>query len=247
MRLLERTTILPKIIGLLLMLGSVTMFMAWFGSSRMMAADTAYSILADSKAAAAFAQGRTHQRMTGMLYNAYKTVVYDGNSEIARAAAKQAQGDYEAGVTRLREAEVADPGNVMTKRLSTDLDALHEITTRAMELGLANRDDEARRILQRGDALDKQISPVIRNYLTDQAVINKKISNDLTASAESTRSTSWMLAIGSIIAASAVALFVVRAGITGPLSRLQGQMGEIASGDYAKDVEGTTRGDEVGA
>ncbi|WP_445191167.1 methyl-accepting chemotaxis protein [Sphingomonas sp. Tas61C01] len=247
MKLLERTTILPKIIGLLLLLGTVTMFVAWFGSSRLMASDAAYGVLADSKAAATLAQGRSYQRMTAMLYNTYRTLVYDGASAEARAAAKQVEEDYRGGSMRLKEAETSLPGDPVTKRLQRDLDALHAITGRASELGLANRNDEAQRVLADGDAIEQRLSPYMRDLLSERAAGNARISNELSATALSTRTTLWMLAIGSIVAASALALFVVRAGITGPLSRLQAQMGEIAGGDYAKDVAGTDRGDEVGA
>ena len=247
MKVLENVKIAPKIIALLMMLGAVTIFVAAFGASRLMTADAAYGELTKQKAAAALAHGRVHQRMTGMLYNGYQVLVLDGASPQARAAADQAEEDYRQALQRLDEADAALPGDAMTKRLRQELGALHKIVEPAVDLGLSNRNDEAQRLLRAGDALDKIYSPAIRAYLTARATENRTISSDLSATARSTRSTLWMLAIGSILVVGGIAIWITRKAITGPLSRLQGQMGDFAAGDFAKEVQGIERGDEVGA
>ncbi|HEU0066705.1 MAG TPA: hypothetical protein VFQ57_05635, partial [Sphingomonas sp.] len=185
-----------------------------------MTADAAYGQLTDQRAAVALAQGRVHQRMTGMLYNAYQALVLDGASREARAAADQAEEDHRQALQRLDDADAALPGDSMTGRLRRDLDALHKITQPALEMALQNRDAEATQMLRAGDAMDKTYSPDLRAYLTARSKDNRQISSDLSATARSTRSTLWMLAIGSILVVGGIAIWITRKAITGPLSRL---------------------------
>ncbi|HEX8401096.1 MAG TPA: methyl-accepting chemotaxis protein, partial [Allosphingosinicella sp.] len=247
MKLLTHTKISAKIIALLVLLGAITLFVAWNGSRVLMKSDGDYTVLTDSKLPASAYTSRAHQRMTGILYNAYKAVVFDGEPDKVREAAKRVEADYTAGLEMVANGAKADPSNTLIPRVRADLEKIHEITRKVMPLALADNDEAAARVLDEADVLEADTSGAIR--AGNSALLAEAIETSAKLSVE-TASTSTMLyvvAIGSVLGAIAVALATVKFGITGPLSSLEHQMGEIAGGDYAKDVAGIERGDEVGA
>jgi methyl-accepting chemotaxis protein len=66
--------------------------------------------------------------------------------------------------------------------------------------------------------------------------------------AENFNSAMTQLGTAGIIAAFLLlTAFLISRTITRPINRLTGTMGEIAAGNYAADVEGAARGDEIGA
>jgi methyl-accepting chemotaxis protein len=248
MRLLQNAKISVKIISLLMMLGAITLFIAWNGSRRMLSADAQYSELIDKTLPNATKLARVNRRAVEMVYAGYRTIFYDGSSAQARAADEQARESYAAATKLLGEVRKSEPALAAELDvLGANLDKLDAIVKRTVALGLMNRNDEARGIVPAADVLLVTLADQTTALVDSQNAAGSKLSAELTASAESTATTLLLTGVLAVLGGIGLALVVTRTAITGPLSRLQGQMGDIAAGDYAKAVEGVDRGDEVGA
>jgi methyl-accepting chemotaxis protein len=111
---------------------------------------------------------------------------------------------------------------------------------------LVNKNDEARQLLSQAD---EQAASFIKDNLalTDARVAySDKAAADLAERSASTSTMLLLMSIIGVVGGVGLAVLVARVGITGPLKRLQDQMGEIAAGDYRHGVAGTDRRDEVG-
>ncbi|CAN5376870.1 methyl-accepting chemotaxis protein [soil metagenome] len=245
--ILANSTISTKIITMLLLLGAVTMFVAWRGSTSLGSADRAYSGLTDVKDPDAVRIALIQQDMTGMLYSGYMTLAYDGASQTARGAERKFNFDYKAAQQLLSEFRTAEPDAPELAGIAATLDRLHTVIAAAVASGLGNDNDNARQFLVRADQIQSEFSPKLEAMIAARRNSAQTRSDELTGASGATMRTLYLLAISSIVACIGVVLVVSRLGITGPLGRLKGQMGDIARGDYSAQVEGLERGDEIGA
>lgn len=247
MKILQNAKISTKIISLLTLLGAITLSIAWDGSRQMSAIDRTYSDLVASQ------QGttklvRANRNTADMLYAAYRTLAYDGNSKTARIAAKEGEASFEAAKKNLAEVIAAEPGtSASLTPFAQQLEGIHDVVAKAMEYGLANRNDEAKTLLARADAEMITYYKGLAAFNSARTDLANATSVKLSANADATSVRMLALGLASVLAGIGLAVVVTRIGITGPLSRLQSLMGEIAAGDYSKDVAGVERGDEVGA
>ncbi|MEG3176797.1 methyl-accepting chemotaxis protein [Sphingomonas sp. RB3P16] len=247
MKILQNAKISIKIVSLLLFLGAITLLIAWNGSSQLSKADTAYSgaILSQQDTTKLV---RANRNTSDMLYSSYRALVYDGNSKAAHDAAAAEQASFAAAKKNFAEVIAAEPETATAlNKFVGQLDDIHGFATTAARYGLANQDAAAAAELARADS-------EMQSYYKGLVEFNNARSESANAtstrlSAEAATTSFWIILIALIGVAGGIGLAVVitRYGITGPLSRLQTLMGEIAAGNYRNDVVGTDRGDEVGA
>jgi methyl-accepting chemotaxis protein len=237
-----------KIVSLLLMLGAITLFISWNGATRMMKADGEYSEIIANTLPDSTKFARINRVATGMMYAGYRTLVYDGRSKAARDAAEEEATAYKKGRQRFAEIAASEP-QLMPQivALRTRFDELHGYTTRAIALGLANRDDEARTVLAEADVKAAAFVKDTTATIDDRVAFGQKWSDSLTAASQATSRMLMVMGVIGVVAGVGLALLVTRFGITAPLNRLQKQMGIIAGGDFSQEVDGDTRGDEIGA
>src|SRR3954471_19585779 len=76
--LLARIKIPVKILGLLLMLGLVTLGVSLYGSRTLLAADDAYSVLVGTKLPLTTKLARASRFTTQMMYSSYRVVAFPG-------------------------------------------------------------------------------------------------------------------------------------------------------------------------
>ncbi|WP_235529618.1 methyl-accepting chemotaxis protein, partial [Sphingomonas sp. Leaf242] len=248
MGMLNNAKISTKVVSLLVLLGCITLAIAWFGSSKIATVDASYSRLIDQKLTGTMFRSRGNTRMNAMMYDGYKIAVVGANSEEGRKTLAKFQVDADKIASDLERGKVANPPAVA--ELNETLRGMQQVRAlveRANQLSAQNRAGEAIAVLGQADAVmtptfEKSLSLVDRN--ADQASVE---SAKLTDVSMATVSMLYIVAIIAIIAGVGLAMLITRFGITGPLNRLQAQMGDIAGGNYAKDVEGTDRADEVGA
>ena len=247
-KLLENTKISSKIIALLVILGLVTMFIAWNGSTQLLKSDDSYSSLVNTKLPNSTMIARVNKRAIEMVYAGYRSVSYDGSTEDARATPGQEDKAFNEALQMIADVKKSEPEIAdHLDSIARNFTELHALTSKAIRFGLQNSTAEANAILGKADVLATKINADITAFNNGRIADGRKLSDDLSAKTAATSTMMYVIAFGSILAAIALGLFVTKIGITTPLTRLRDQMIEIAGSDYSKAVEGTARGDEVGA
>jgi methyl-accepting chemotaxis protein len=248
MGMLNNAKISTKVVSLLVLLGCITLAIAWFGSSKIASVDASYTHLTDQKLAGTMFRSRGNTRMNAMMYDGYKIATVGANSEEGRKTLAKFQDDADKIAADLERAKVANPSAIVElEETLRGMQQVRDLVERANQLSAQNRAGEAIAVLKQADAV---MAPVFGKSLTlvdrnsDQAAV---ASDELSAVSKATINLLYLVAIIAIVAGVGLAVLITRIGITGPLNRLQAQMGDIAGGSYAKDVEGTDRADEVGA
>jgi methyl-accepting chemotaxis protein len=181
-------------------------------------------------------------------YEVYKAIINGGSSDQAKDAEKrllaatQKADEYITATAGLLP-EKADAVNNFRQSI-TDLKRL---SLDAMAAALKGDDAGARGLIARADPM---LAKAIGEVATLSLALSAQIKTESAAMSENVTSTSHlMLGLGLVIAAAGVAgaLLVSMRGITGPLTRLQGSMRELAAGRLELDIAGQDRGDEIGA
>ncbi|WP_240700101.1 methyl-accepting chemotaxis protein [Sphingomonas gei] len=234
--------------GLLLMLGLITLGVALYGSRSLMNADNAYALLVDKKLPITTKLARANRFGTQMLYASYRVMAYPGGSAAGRAAADDERAAHENAVKIFDEIKQIDPS--MAAELDgyrAKFDEIHKGAEQAIALGLRDENDAARAILAGLDAkLDVTMQELVRANNEDVADA-QALSNDLTAAAKGTSTSLLIVSVVAIAIAIGVGLLVSRLGITMPIADLQARMKTLAEGDNAAEIPGIVRNDEIGA
>jgi len=246
--LLARIKIPAKIMGLLLMLGLITLGVSFYGSRALTKTDAEYAVLVDVKLPITTKLARVNRLGSQMLYASYRAMAYPGGSAAGRAAAEEERASYETAVKTLDEVKQLDPGlSVEITKLHGIFEEIHKGAAEAIRHGVRDENDAARAILADLDtkALTMAAELVKAN---DQRIADAQaFSNDLSASASSTSTTMLVISVIATAIAIGIGLLVSRLGITAPLASLQARMKTLAEGNNQADVPGTDRGDEIGA
>ncbi|AQR73587.1 methyl-accepting chemotaxis protein [Sphingomonas sp. LM7] len=246
--LLARIKIPVKIMGLLLMLGVITLSVAFYGSRALVGADAAYEQLVDKRLPITTKLARANRFVTQMLYASYRVMAYPGGSASGRVAAEQERQSYDNAVKVLEEIAQIDPEmKAEVDSYRSKVDSIHKRAQEAISHGMRDENDAARAILAEVDSTLELLSQELAKANNEDVASAQALSNELTASASSTSTTMLVVSVVAIAIAIGVGLLVSRLGITVPLVNLQTRMQKLAEGDNAADVPGTDRGDEVGA
>ena len=239
--------IATKIVGLLVMLGLVVMAVAWYGSNTLSRANTEYSELTDHRLPSAVKLARVVRMAATMDLSAYRAMAYDGASVQAKSAEALEQTAYSQATDLLNKTDIELPGMAVKLRpVRASIDQLHEFTRHAIALGMQNKNDEARVVLTKADALIDVLTPKMV-ALNDEIIGSAKTTSAALIVQSST--TSMMMLLGgalAVILAVGGGIIVARVGITGPINRLKDTMAAVAGGANDVEVPGTERRDEVG-
>ncbi len=237
-----------KISLLLSLIGIVALGLAWTSSSRLMTADARYGNLIAHTMEPTIHLARANRSLLSMSYRSYQTLVYDGGSPKARAAAEAEKAAFDAAIGSLNRAKAGDPAAAtIIDDFARELTAVQDRYAQGVALGVRNDNDAARRMLQAGDALADRLQVRFAPYNEKRIDFARTSSADLAASNRYTSTTLIAVAIVSVIAGLGLAMVATRKGITGPLDRLRGQMADMAGGRYDAGIVGVDRSDEVGA
>ena len=246
--LLARIKIPVKIMGLLLMLGLITLGVSFYGSRALVNADGAYEQLVDKKLPIATKLARVNRFGTQMLYASYRVMAYPGGSSAGRASAELERAAYGNAVKLFDEIKQIDPE--MASKIDgyrARFDEIQKGAETAVAHGQRDENDAARAILAeldtKLDALAQELTKANDDNITD----SQALSNELTVAANSTSTTMLVVSAIAIALALGIGLLVSRLGITTPIATLQVRMKTLAEGNNAAEVPGTGRGDEIGA
>ena len=244
---LSRVKIPVKIMGLLLMLGLVTLSIAFYGARALVGADAAYEELVDRRLPSTTKLARINRAGTQMLQASYRVMAYPGGSAAGRAAAQVERTSYDSAVKLLDEIKQLNPDmNAEIDGYRSRFDDLHKGAEQAIAHGLRDENDTARTILAELDTkLDTLAAEITK--ANDEDIVNAQaLSNDLTASAHSTSNLMLIFSVVASAIAIGIGLVVSRLGITAPIAQLQARMKSLAEGNNTAEVPGTVRRDEVG-
>ncbi|MDV3458413.1 methyl-accepting chemotaxis protein [Sphingomonas sp. HF-S4] len=247
-RILGRISISSKFLGLLGLLGLVTLGIAIASSVALRNTSASYSEVVDSKLPVTTRYARLNRLAVEMGLNGYRVLVYPGGSSVGRTSMEGVETAFKSAETLLDEVNALDSSAAEeTAELRVAVASIHAQTADAAKKGFVNDNDAARVILEKVDgeidALATKLQKLNKGRTDKASALAKTLS-------EQSAATAWTLLAVSVlglIGAIATALVVSRIGITGPIKNLQETMAKLAAGNNRVEVEGTERRDEVGS
>ncbi|BDA83630.1 methyl-accepting chemotaxis protein [Aureimonas sp. SA4125] len=243
---LENVRIRSKIAFIVISLGIVGIVVAYIASATVSRIDSAYSVMIDAEKAA-LSLSRTGREANRMGYSSYKNIAAENGSAAGLESLGAARAAFAAVQDLLTRAGALMPGRrADIENLRTTFADGLKISEAAMATSDAGSTVNAAVLMEKADA---EIAKFILAVATLNSAMSAEIdilSNELT---ESSARASWMIILGAIAAAAVatiLAMLIVAKGITGPLARLQGRMGDLAAGRIGVEIDGRTRRDEIG-
>ena len=248
MQILQNLKIAPKILAVLGLLGALCLGLTLYSSHNLRAVDSDYSTLVDKRLPSTTLLARIHRLGTDMVYAGYRSIAYDG----ATFEAKQTVADEAAAYRTAKEllAQLPELRPDMADQLrefDRQIDEVHSTAGQAIKLGLRNENDAATATLAAADKIMKEVGTALKNSNEQEVAKASALSTQLSSDVESTASSSLYLGLAGIAFAMGLAVLIVRAGITRPLTKLQATMLQLAEGNNSVKVEGADRRDEIGS
>ncbi|PZR90504.1 MAG: methyl-accepting chemotaxis protein [Stutzerimonas stutzeri] len=231
----------------MLLMGAIGIGSAVYGAFEFGKIEKTYSDLVSQRAAAILDSARAASGMTEIVGNLYQAIAYPEFMKQNTTSIEKVKTAYAASLQALVEAKISFPQRAesfdeLSRRLQATKSDIDQIIAQAAR-------DEDLPALSIMSQLDRAISEIAGAA----AKVNDEIKKDTEATsdvlaADARRVT--MVVIGLSVAGTLLGLLggalLTGAAITRPLERLKLRMGQIASGDYAAEVEGQDRKDEVG-
>ncbi|MBA4761509.1 methyl-accepting chemotaxis protein [Sphingomonas sp.] len=237
-----------KIAALLLMLGAVTIGLVLNSVSTLKHVDKEYDYLTGTTLPNNTELARAYQGVIDMSLSGYQVMYYPGGSERSREAIASELDSYKNAQSRLESVAKSEPYSASAiSPIVADLDALHKLTVQAIELGKADRNDEAGKALAAADPKAKAVRAELRRFTTERAAAATKKSAELSDMTSSAVTSMLVTGLLGVVLAVGFGIFIARRTIIAPLMGLEGAMRTLAEGNSRIDVNGTDRGDEVGA
>jgi len=243
----KNASIRTKILSLILPLCIVGLGAAAFMATRYKESDALYSEFIGSDNAALVELARANRNLIGLAYGAYQVMAYDANAAEINVARQAYIASKRELLERLGNVKAVFP----EERAAVDVliaqsQSIAEITDKAVELGMANKNAESAVQLVKADASIQIMSATITTLLDKLAKGVASGSGDLSDQTNSTILTS-LVVVGVVFAVGIIlTLFVASRGITTPIARLRERMVSLAGGETAAEIDGVERKDEVG-
>ena len=179
-----------KIAALMLMLGAVTLGIAFTGLSSIRSVDKSYSHLTDVVLPNNTELARAYQGVIDMSYSAYQVMAYPGGSAEGNRAAEREKESYDAAVKRLRDIAKEEPEAASTiDALVKQIDELDALNKAAIAFGRADRNDEARVALAQADTKAGEIRTELRRFTNERASAATEQAKSLTESSHAAATT----------------------------------------------------------
>ena len=248
MDILAKFKIRTKILALVIAVAAIGLVVSLIGTNSLSTVDGRYSALVNSRLPVPTLMARANRFTMEIAYSAYRGMAYDGASREAHAADESEKKAFDSANKLLDRALGLHPD------LKPEIDDfrvrianIHTLAGKAVQQGLRNEDEQARRTLE-------EMDPLVAGFSKDLAKFNDSLiakgaaeSQDLSASAAASVATMLAISIISTLVALGAAFVMAQSGIARPLARLQDAMRSLADGNNRIEVPGTDRGDELGA
>ncbi|MDZ5646498.1 HAMP domain-containing methyl-accepting chemotaxis protein [Nitrospirillum sp. BR 11828] len=220
-------------------------------SVRMQKIDDDYSDLVARVDRAVVAGARANRNLSTFLAYTYQLAFEttdEGNAK-AKTLVEQSQKRYGAFMDEARQGLPEMAGDFK----AVDAEAKAAFIACAPTIDLAAKTSTAEESQKAAGEIKARCAPLITQATQSLAAFNdkaaaysRKVSDELSDRTDTTIRTQIILAIGSIAAILALALWISRAAITRPLNVLRVAMEALATGDFSAEVTGQARKDEVG-
>ncbi len=247
MSFLQNASIRTKILSLILPLCIVGLGATAFMSNRYKEADTTYSFFIANHNAALVELARANRNLVAVAYGAYQVMAYDAAGPDIKVARDFYTESKRLLVMRLNNVKAAFPEETTAiDGFLAKSQEINAITDKAVELGLANQNEDAAVQMLKADAAIRPTADNMAALLEKLVNGVAKGSGELTDETNSTILTS-LAVIGFVFSIGVIlAIFVASRGITTPIARLRERMVSLAGGETATEIDGMGRGDEVG-
>ncbi len=247
MSFLQNASIRTKILSLILPLCIVGLGATAFMSNRYKEADTTYSFFIANDNAALVELARANRNLVAVAYGAYQVMAYDAAGPDIKVARDFYTESKRLLVMRLNNVKAAFPEETTAiDGFLAKSQEINAITDKAVELGLANQNEDAAVQMLKADAAIRPTADNMAALLEKLVNGVAKGSGELTDETNSTILTS-LAVIGFVFSIGVIlAIFVASRGITTPIARLRERMVSLAGGETATEIDGMGRGDEVG-
>ncbi|MDO9249456.1 MAG: methyl-accepting chemotaxis protein [Phenylobacterium sp.] len=244
---LDDLKIATKILLVMGLLGIASLGLLLFSTSKLTAIDASYSADLDHRAAAMIRTIRAGRLMTDMGYNAYRVVAHDPQSKEAVEAAEQVAKSNAAAVKLLDEARLLAPENAAAyDDFKSQLAVVDRVLEAATAQALRNEAVEATATLKRADQDIKSLIDKFVAFSDSQTKLGQDASAANSASVVSSIRLVWIVGLAGLLSSLAVGAWVAVSKISRPLTDLSHRMAELSAGDLTVEVEGQSRGDEIG-
>ncbi|WP_078709520.1 methyl-accepting chemotaxis protein [Consotaella salsifontis] len=190
---------------------------------------------------------RASRAVSGVAYDSYKVMAYDGASDEAKASA----ADRDKQIERARQflsdvlANFPEVGSAIDAQIKR-LDVIDQKTKEAVQLGRANRNDEAKQHLAEADEVIAEFTSQSTKLTDDLMASNDVRAKELSALVGTISTGTLAGSLLAMILGIGAALVVSSRGITKPLDLLRSEMEALAAGRLETKVTGQDRRDEVG-
>jgi methyl-accepting chemotaxis protein len=247
MRFLDNIKISVKILAVVGLLAVATLLLVVLSSTSMTQMSRSYSHLVEDVAPAQLEYARAGRRAFEIGYAAYKVIAYDGTSKEAQSSAKDISDAIKTGMANFRKgAELYPASKATSERFQSQLAAIEQAIAPVVVAGLKDDRDQATKLMA---DVDVKLATLVNEIVTFNTGLAKTMGTaSAEVSADSSRAIVMNYAIGVLALAIglALALWISMFKIAKPLARLGQSMGALANGNLDGEIEGQSRGDEVG-
>ncbi|QPB18943.1 methyl-accepting chemotaxis protein [Rhizobium sp. 007] len=247
MFVLQNAGIRTKILTVVIPLCVIGIGAAASLSIRFKSADAAYSDFIARDNAAAIQLARVTGNLVNLPYTAYQATAYEPTDPAFNTIIEFYQESVGHVRNRLRDAKTKLPEDAAElEAFISTAEQVISLSGKAIELGTENRDEEARAILAKADA----IMMPLRDGVVD--MVNRHLKEidagkDALAAETNAAIVTSLAVIGvAFLVGIVAALMIVLKGITNPIAVLRQRMASLAQGDTHAPVHGMHRKDEIG-
>ncbi|GGF54491.1 hypothetical protein GCM10007301_12540 [Azorhizobium oxalatiphilum] len=242
-----------KIVGLLAVLGAVSIGGVWYAGSQMSMISELYSGLVTGPSVASQKLARANRDVVGVNLAIYRNIT-DPTAEgttASQAAMRTALTSYN---TTMGEAKS------LTPTFRSRIEEVERVFQQAVDVTcaptvrMASEATTPEQSAQAAVVMRRDCEPALAQVLANGAKLGadllvyvNKQSADANATADQAKMIAISVVVVAILAVIGLAVFLVRSGIVAPIASMMGLMTAMGRGDLSQRVSGTERRDEIGA
>ncbi|MGO4172204.1 methyl-accepting chemotaxis protein [Bosea sp. TAF32] len=245
---LKDLRIRTKIAIPLIVMGMIGLGTAIYAGQEYARIQKTYSDLIDQRATAILDSAQSTLATSYILRDLYKAIAYPEYMKQNATAIEDVRKGYDLALQQLVNAKISFPDkhaefDVLARRITELKAKIDDVTKQAAR-------DEDLPALSVMSELDRAFGGII----ADAVKLNGEIKSDTQTTAQvldtQAKQLDWLMLVLTIVGTLiglAGAMMLARLSITSPLDQLKERMADLAAGDYAVEIEGQARRDELGA
>ncbi|AYG70047.1 MULTISPECIES: methyl-accepting chemotaxis protein [unclassified Rhizobium] len=247
MSLLNRISILSKLLSVIAFIGLIIAICIWYATSEMTVIDNSYTAFLDHEAHAVANARRTNTFTYELVYNTFRAIAETDPDQVKRSS-----DAFDGTVPELRQilSDLRQQAPAFSDRiddLGKKVDLFITSVTAVMDLAKKGQNKEAVELYHHQvDPHFHEVSLAIRDLTAGIQSFADKGSNDLTDKTNTTRFLTATSSAAGLVAGLLMAIITIVFGITKPMAALRAAMARLASSETNIQIPGMRRGDELG-